>query len=97
MSQFRPQCPIVAISRNERTVSQLLLSRSCMPLLYTNKPTNQSWNKDVDDRVDFTVKYAYNEGLIAQGDQIIVLTGWSSGPSHNNVLRILTVGTNILI
>jgi len=47
------------------------------------------WLLDVDSRVNEAIKYAKERGFCAQGDAVIVVTGWRPGYGTTNTLRII--------
>lgn len=90
LSKFKPRCPIIAISRCAQTTRQGHLWRGVMPLLYTS-PKLDDWSQDVDARVNAGISKSQSMGLLKQGDHVIVVTGWRSGPGSTNTMRIQTV------
>lgn len=47
--------------------------------------------KDVDNRVQFGVKFGKSRGFIKSGDPIVIVTGWKSGSGFTNTLRVVYV------
>lgn len=47
------------------------------------------WMKDVDDRVQFGVRFGKARGFIKSGDPVIVVTGWKQGSGFTNTMRIV--------
>lgn len=45
--------------------------------------------KDVDDRVQFGVKFGKSRGFIKSGDSVVVVTGWKQGSGFTNTLRVV--------
>lgn len=52
-------------------------------------PAQADWMKDVDDRVQFGVKFGKSRGFIKSGDPVVVVTGWKQGSGFTNTLRIV--------
>lgn len=50
-------------------------------------PAGNDWLKDVDDRVQFGVRFGKARGFIKTGDRIIVVTGWKQGSGFTNTMR----------
>lgn len=90
LSRFKPRCPIIAISRNPQTTRQGHLWRGIMPLLYS-APKLDDWSQDVDARVSAGISLGLSRGLLAKGDNVIIITGWRRGPGSTNTMRIQTV------
>lgn len=55
------------------------------------EPAQNDWMKDVDDRVQFGVRFGKARGFIKTGDPIIVVTGWKQGSGFTNTMRIVLV------
>lgn len=90
LSKYKPRCPIIAISRNAQTTRQGHLWRGILPLLYS-QPKLDDWSQDVDARVNAGIALGLSRGLLKQGDNVIVITGWRRGPGSTNTMRIQTV------
>lgn len=91
ISNFRPKCPIVAVSRDKRVIGQLNLSRGVFPLHY-NKPMDENWENDIKERLDFAIIEAKKLGLVRTDSNVIFVCGWQNGPGLSNTMRILRVG-----
>lgn len=57
--------------------------------------TDGDWMKDVDNRVQFGIKFGKSRGFLKSGDSIVVVTGWKSGSGFTNTMRIVYVDDNI--
>ncbi|CEF67775.1 Pyruvate kinase [Strongyloides ratti] len=90
VSQFKPSVPIIAITRDPQTARQLWLYRGVFPIYYETTQKNPVWTDDVDSRLVTGVNYGKEKGFIKDGDNIIVITGWTSGAGKTNTLRLLT-------
>ncbi|CAD5206983.1 unnamed protein product [Bursaphelenchus okinawaensis] len=88
-SRFKPQVPIIAISRNPQTARQLHLYRAVFPLHY-NKERKPEWAADVDARINYGISIGADRGFIHKGDPIVVITGWKEGSGYTNTVRIIT-------
>lgn len=90
VSKYKPKCPIIAVTRFPQTARQCHLYRGILPLSYDVAPQGD-WMKDVDDRVQFGVKFGKSRGFIKSGDPVVVVTGWKQGSGFTNTLRIVNV------
>merc|ERR1711871_499585 len=90
LSQFRPRCPILVVTREAQTARQVHLYRGCYPLLYT-APTNDNlpWQDDVDTRFAWAVQQFKDRGLLRPGSMVIGVQGSHRGAGHTNVIRYL--------
>jgi len=88
ISKYKPKCPIIAVTRFSQTARQCHLYRGILPLAY-NAPPQSDWMKDVDDRVQFGVRFGKARGFIKTGDSVIIVTGWKQGSGFTNTMRIV--------
>ena len=90
ISRFRPSCPIVAATTNERVQRQLFLSWGVVPVLVKAV-------ESVEEMFDIGVKKAVEIGLAKEGDIVVITAGGPVGVSGTtNLLKVHTVG-NILV
>lgn len=78
-SRYKPQVPIIAISRNDRTARQLHLYRGVFPLFYSKSEREADWPRDIDARINYGISIGKARGFIRDGDPIVVITGWRQG------------------
>ncbi|XP_041095003.1 pyruvate kinase PKLR isoform X1 [Polyodon spathula] len=90
LSRYRPRAPIIAVTRNERLARQAHLYRGIFPALVRDPPS-PVWADDVDQRVNFGMELGKARGFFGSGDMVIVVTGWSPGSGHTNIMRAVTV------
>ena len=93
VSKYRPEVPILTVTRSAPTSRQIHLHRGCYPFLY-EEPRGISatqWQTDVDNRIRFGLKQGLELGLIKPGQTIVAVQGWKGGLGHTNTLRILSV------
>ena len=88
VSKYKPHCPILSVTRFERTARQMQLYRGCIPLMY-EKERQADWMKDVDDRVQFAIDFGKRSSFISTGDNVVVITGWRQGSGSSNTVRVL--------
>jgi len=90
VSKYKPHCPILSVTRFERTARQMQLYRGCIPLFY-EKERAGDWMKDVDDRVQYAIDFGKRSNFISTGDNVVVITGWRQGSGSSNTVRVLAV------
>jgi len=88
LSKFRPNCPIICVTRYAQVARQCNLHRGILPLLDTAQPQSD-WIKDVDGRVQSGIKFGQSRGFIKTGDPVVVVTGWRKGSGYTNIMRIV--------
>lgn len=86
-SRFKPQVPIIAISRCAQTARQLHLYRAVFPLYY-NQERKPEWPADVDARINYGIQVGQARGFVHKGDPIMVVTGWREGSGFTNTVRL---------
>merc|ERR1712241_466461 len=89
-AKYRPQCPVVAVSRENQVARQLQLHRGVIPLLY-QKDRQADWSQDVDTRVQFAIDFGKKSGFVQAGQTVVCVTGWRQGSGSSNTVRIMTV------
>ncbi|XP_036445041.1 pyruvate kinase PKLR isoform X1 [Colossoma macropomum] len=89
LSRYRPRCPIIAVTRNAQVARQSQLLRGVFPALFHTSP-REVWADDVDNRVTFGMDIGKARGFFKPGDMVIVVTGWSPGSGHTNIMRAVT-------
>ncbi|PVG04825.1 putative pyruvate kinase [Serendipita vermifera] len=97
ISKYRPNVPIITVTRNQQTARQIHLHRGCYPFWYPEPrgiPPSQ-WQQDVDNRIRFGLKSALDLKILKPGSTIIAVQGWRQGSFHTNTMRILTVPTDM--
>ncbi|KAI9247728.1 pyruvate kinase [Sporodiniella umbellata] len=95
LSKYRPNAPIIAITRKPQTAQQLQLHRGCFAF-YCHKSSkeeleaqNISWQEDVDRRIRWGLMEAMKYKLVQRGDPVVVVQGWKGGLGNTNTLRII--------
>ncbi|XP_057337041.1 pyruvate kinase-like isoform X3 [Microplitis mediator] len=94
ISKYRPRCPTIAVTRFHQVARQAHLYRGILPLLHTEAPVSD-WLKDVDNRVQYGMKFGKSRGFLKTGDTVIVVTGWQQGSGYTNTLRIVYVDEDL--
>jgi len=88
VSKYRPQCPIIIVTRKESTGRAIHLSRGCYPFIY-KEPKVADWQEDVDARLRYGMDQAIQVGLLKTGDSVVVIQGFRSGYGNTNTMRIV--------
>ncbi len=90
VSKFRPKCPILAVSSDERIWRQLNLTWGCVPTLSTDGI------KGNDEVFSAAVKKSLETGLAKDGDTVVIAAGVPVGTGGTtNTLKVQIVG-NVL-
>ena len=87
-SKYRPDCPILMVTRNERSTRFCHLYRGVYPFVYTGA-NEENWIQDVENRVEFAVKEALELNIIKKGDTVVVIQGHTRGVGHSNTMRLV--------
>ena len=74
LSSFTPECPIYAVTTNERTYRQLALSWGVYPILLEEKST-------INELLTLAVNKVKEEGNLHDGDDIVIAGGASVIPN----------------
>ncbi|OQR79860.1 pyruvate kinase muscle isozyme isoform 1 [Tropilaelaps mercedesae] len=90
VARYKPRCPIIAVSRTEKTVRQAHLFRGILPLAFDGERLSD-WPMDVDKRIEFAVNTGKTRGFLKKNDSVIVVTGWRKGAGSSNTLRVVAV------
>lgn len=91
-AKYRPQCPIIAVTRTEQVARQLQLHRGILPIYYKDE-TLEDWTKHVENRIQFGISFGETHGFIKQGQLIVCLTGWKEGAQSCNTVRITSANS----
>lgn len=90
MSAYRPRCPILAVTRNDRVARTLHLYRGVMPIHYT-ADKELKWTDDIDNRINFAIKMGFERSIIRVGTPVIIVTGWKAGSGYTNTVRVIVI------
>ena len=88
LSRYRPNCPIICVTRHAMVARQCQLFRSIFPLLHTAE-RQADWLQDVEMRVQHAMKFGKDRGFVKKGDPVLIITGWQSGAGYTNTMRIV--------
>jgi pyruvate kinase len=85
LSRFRPQCPILAVTVNERVQRQLALSWGINPYLGESVTST-------DELFEAGAKKALEAKMVSRGDLVVITAGVPVGVSGTtNLLRVQTL------
>ncbi|MGI6123484.1 MAG: pyruvate kinase [Acetivibrionales bacterium] len=90
ISKFRPACPIIGCTTDEKVWRQLNMSWGVTPVLFEEKQTS-------DELFEHAVEKAVEAGVVKCGDLVVLTAGLPIGiPGMTNILKVHIVG-NILM
>lgn len=87
-SKYRPNCPILMVTRNDRSTRFCHLYRGVYPFPYTGA-YEENWIKDVENRVNYAIDEALKLNIISKGDTVVVIQGHKRGAGHSNTMRLV--------
>ncbi|GAV53696.1 hypothetical protein ZYGR_0AK01980 [Zygosaccharomyces rouxii] len=90
VSKYRPNCPIVMVTRCPRAARFTHLSRGVFPFVY-EKAVEKDWTLDTEARLNFGVAEAKKFGFLKEGDTVVTIQGLKPGVGHSNTLRVSIV------
>lgn len=88
VSKYKPNVPIMMVTRNDRAARYSHLYRGVYPFIYP-KPQVEHWQEDVENRLRWAVSEAIDLGIIKKGDSIVTIQGWTRGSGHSNTVRVV--------
>jgi len=90
ISKFRPNCPIIGCSTDEKVVRQLNMSWGVVPVLVEEKHTT-------DELFDHAVDVAVEQNCVKSGDLVVITAGVPLGISGTtNLMKVHVVGDVLL-
>lgn len=85
ISKYRPECPIISFTPDEKVCRQMNLFWGVSPVL-------AQISANTDDLFDSLIKTAVEKGLLKKGDLVVLTAGVPLGVSGNtNLLKVQTV------
>ena len=84
ISKYRPNCPILAITSSTNVVNRLAMNWGIMGIKYEQEGSD-------DDKVKFAINTARQQGLVQDGDLLILTAGSSYQAGSTNLIRVITV------
>lgn len=102
VAKYRPQVPIIAVTRVPHVARQLHLYRGCFPVMYPADPHTPTpmhvhasdphqWQHDVDRRFYWAMDEANDIGLLKTGDFVVIMQGSKGGHGNTNTLKVIVV------
>ncbi|XP_049786140.1 pyruvate kinase-like [Schistocerca cancellata] len=88
IARFRPQCALIAVTRNSGVARRLHVLRAVLPLLYMAPPL-EDWPRDTDLRIQYALSFGLTQGIVGKGDAVVLVSGWRPGPGNTNKVRIM--------
>ena len=90
VSKYRPHATIIAVTPHEKTVRRMMLFWGVQPIIGVT-------TKNSDEMVQSSIMKSMDQGLVKEGDLVVVTAGVSAGMSGTtNMIRVHVVG-NILL
>jgi pyruvate kinase len=90
ISRYRPACPIISGTPDEKVLRQMSLSWGVTPILIEEKD-------NTDDLFDHVVRIAKKHGLVRDGDLVVITSGAPLRMSGTtNLLKVQLVG-NVMV
>ncbi len=81
IAAFRPKCPIIAITVNEKACRQLNLVWNCYPVYAEKKNTT-------DELFMYAIEKALKTGIVKKGDRVIITGASSVGDAITDTIKI---------
>ncbi|ODV94155.1 hypothetical protein PACTADRAFT_4107 [Pachysolen tannophilus NRRL Y-2460] len=88
VSKYRPNCPILMVTRSHTAACYSHLYRGVYPFIYDQERA-ENWQEDVENRLKYGVNEAIKLGILSKGDVIVTVQGWTRGLGHTNTLRVI--------
>jgi len=93
ISKYRPNCPILMVTRDPPASRYSHLSRGILPFIYPNpslSPIEDKWKTDADLRIKWAITEAQKMNILYETDSVVVVQGWRPGAGNTNMVRILS-------
>lgn len=81
LSSYRPNCPIIAITVNQKACRQLNLAWNVFPVYAEKKET-------IDELFQYAIDTALNTGLVKKGDKVIITGASSVGNATTDTFKL---------
>lgn len=88
VSKYRPDLPIIMVTRNPRAARFCHLYRGVYPFVFDQAPL-ENWQEDVEKRLRTGIEEAIGLGILNKGDGVVIIQGWTKGIGHSNTVRVL--------
>ena len=84
IAAFRPNCPVIAITVNEKACRQMNLVWNCYPV-YAEKKNS------TDELFLYAIETAIGTGIVKKGDRVIITGASSVGDAVTDTIKIHTI------
>lgn len=85
ISKFRPVCPIIGCTTNEKVCRQMSMSWGVTPILFEERQTS-------DELFEHAIEKAIETGIVKYGDLVVLTAGLPMGiPGTTNTLKVQTI------
>lgn len=96
VAKYRPQVPIITVTRNEPLSRKLHLYRGCFSLHYDHpSPSDDQqgdiWQEDVERRLAWAMEEGKRLRWLESGDHVICIQGSRGGQGFTNTMKILPI------
>lgn len=90
LAKYKPNCPIVALSRLPKTVRLMTLYWGVYPL-------SGPYANETETMIDLNLQRAVDAGLVKEGSSVVVTAGVPVGtPGSTNMIRVVNVGKSLV-
>jgi pyruvate kinase len=90
MAKYRSPAPVIAVTRDQHQLRQLQLNWGVTPIL-------GPFSENTDEMIDLSMKAAQQQGLVQQGDVVVVTAGIPVGkPGSTNMIKVVNLGKALL-
>jgi len=98
IAKYRPRCPIAVVTRHAHVGAACNLHHGCIPLLYPHErpPDMPEDSTDGDERLEWAFSLLIEQGLVEEGDYVVLAHGWKSGIQSLTTYRLAMVGSDLV-
>ncbi|XP_008200880.2 pyruvate kinase [Tribolium castaneum] len=90
LAKYRPNCPIILVTRDPTVAKQANLFRGIIPLFYEVE-RKDDWRRDIEARISFGISFGKWRGFVRSGDPIVAVNGSQRGSGYTDTIRVLYV------
>jgi pyruvate kinase len=94
IANYRPKCPVLAVTREPQLARQMHLHRGLFPILFTGSKVSD-WEADMDQRINLALEQGLHYRIVKPKSPVVIVTGWRSGTGYTNTIRVITVAEDI--
>lgn len=90
MAKYRSPAPVIAVTRDKHQLRQLQLDWGVTPIL-------GPFSENTDEMIDLSMEAALQQGLVKQGDVVVVTAGIPVGkPGSTNMIKVVNLGKELV-